>query len=168
MEINGAPLSEATTLKEKVFSNCDYVIASVHDRSFSCGAGVAAGTQMYLNALQDPKVFILGHVGRSGVEFDVNEVVGEAARLGKLIEINVHSLEFKREAVTTSCRKVAETCAELGCKIAVNTDAHICCSIGKFEPALEVLKEIHFPQELIATTNAQTFTAAMTGAGLGE
>ena len=168
MEINGAPLAEATTLKERVFSDCDYVIASVHDRSFTRGSGTVAGTQMYLNALHDPKVLILGHIGRSGVDFDVREVVAEAARLGKLIEINAHSLEFKREAVTTSCRKIAETCAELGCKIAVSTDAHICCSIGKFEPALEVLDEIHFPQELIATTNAETFSAAMAAAGLGE
>lgn len=165
-EINGAPLAKPTTLKENVFKNCDFVIASVHDRSFSRDASLAQTTQMYLNALHDPKVLGLCHTGRSAVPFDVPEIVGEAARLNKLIEINVHSLEFGRENVDSACQKIAETCAELGCKISVNTDAHICTAIGKFGPAMEMLEKIHFPQELIATTNKQTFLSALTAAAI--
>ncbi len=165
-EINGAKLGEPTTLKANVFKNCDYVIASVHDRSFSRDASLAQTTQMYINALHDPKVLGLCHLGRSAVPFDVREVVGEAARLNKLVEINVHSLEFGREKVDAACQAIAETCAELGCKISVNTDAHICTAIGKFEPALNLLEKIDFPQELIATSNKASFLAAIEAAGI--
>lgn len=166
IEINGCPLDTPEILKDRVFKGCEYVIASVHDRSFSRGASLAQTTQMYLNALHDSKVLMLAHTGRSAVPFDIREVVGEAARLNKLIEINDHSLEFKRPAVDSACRQIAETCAELGCKVAVNTDAHICLGIGQFGHALALLDEIHFPQELIATTNAETFLSAFDAANI--
>lgn len=167
MEINGCPLETPRILRDDVFRQCDYVIASVHDRSFSRGASLAQTTQMYLNALNQPKVLMLAHTGRSAVPFDIPAVVGEAARLNKLIEINEHSLEFKRPAVDATCRKIAETCAELGCKVAVNTDAHICAGIGHVDNALAMLEEIHFPSELIATSNKASFLAALDDSGIG-
>ena len=83
-----------------------------------------------------PKVLVLGHAGRAGIPFDVPEVVGEAARQHKLIEINAHSLEARRREGRTwqSCRKIAETCAELGCQIVISSDAHICCDVGGVAP----------------------------------
>ena len=167
IEINGCPLDEPRILRDDVFKRSDYVIASVHDRSFSRDASLAATTQMYLNALRDPKVLMLAHTGRSAVPFDIPEVVGEAKRLGKLIEINEHSLDFGRPAVDATCKKIAETCAELGCKVAVNTDAHICVGVGHFDHALAMLEEIHFPPELIATASRQSFLAALDESGIG-
>ena len=55
-----------TTLKEKCFSACDYAIASIHRADFCDNATRVQNTQMYINALQDPKVLILGHVGALG------------------------------------------------------------------------------------------------------
>ena len=43
---------------------------------------------MYLNVLAEPKVFILGHVGRSGCRSDVDAVLTAARDAHKLIEIN--------------------------------------------------------------------------------
>ena len=144
------------------------MIASVHYKEFAAGASLVQTTQMYLGALAQPKVLVLGHTGRAGVPFDVDEVVGEAARRHKLIEINEHSLEISRRdgCTWTSCSKIAEKCAELGCQIVVNTDAHICPSIGRTPNALEMLERIHFPQELIATRSAEAFLSAMAAAGL--
>ena len=167
-DITGRPLSAAATLYDRVVDGCDYVIASVHYKDFAAEATLAQATQMYLGALSQPKVLVLGHTGRAGVPFDVDEVVGEAARQHKLIEINEHSLEISRRdgRTWTSCSKIAEKCAELGCQIAVNTDAHICPSIGHTPNALEMLERIHFPQELVATRSADAFLAAMEAAGL--
>lgn len=167
-DITGRPLDGPATLYERVVAGCDYVIASVHYKDFAARASIAQTTQMYLGALGQPKVLVLGHTGRAGVPFDVEEVVGEAARRHKLIEINEHSLEISRRdgRTWTSCSKIAEKCAELGCQVVVNTDAHICPSIGHAPNALEMLERIHFPQELIATRSAEAFLAAMEAAGL--
>jgi len=167
-DITGRPLREACSLYDRVAAGCDYVIASVHYKEFAAGAPVALTTEMYLRALSQPKVLVLGHTGRAGVPFDVREVVGEAARQGKLIEINEHSLETRGPGGRTwaSCRAIAETCAELGCQVVVNTDAHVCCAVGRTPHALGMLEEIGFPQELIATRSAEAFLAAMSAAGL--
>lgn len=167
-DITGGALRARTTLYERVAASCDYVIASVHYREFAREASVVQATEMYLGALAQPKVLVLGHAGRAGVPFDVAEVVGEVARRGKLVEINAHSLASRRREGRTwqTCRKIAETCAELGCQVAVNSDAHICCDVGGVAPALRMLEEIHFPQELVATRSAGAFLAAMEAAGL--
>ena len=167
-DITGGGLRSETTLYDHVVRGCDYVIASVHYREFARDATLAQATEMYLGALSQPKVLVLGHAGRAGVPFDVAEVVGEAARLHKLVEINAHSLAARRREGGTwqACRRIAETCAELGCQVAVNSDAHICCDVGGVAPALEMLDEIHFPQELVATRSAEAFLAAMAAAGL--
>ena len=167
-DITGRPARRESTLYARATSNCDYVIASVHFKNFADGASIAQTTQMYLGALANPKVLVLGHTGRAGVPFDVREVVGEAARLGKLIEINEHSLEAARRDGRTwsSCRAIAEMCAELGCRVVVNTDAHVCSAVGRTPSVLAMLEEIGFPQELVATRSAEAFLAAMAGAGL--
>lgn len=165
--IVGKPLPHPMTLAEKVFSQCDYVVASVHLDDFARDATVAQGTEMYLNVLHRDKVLMLGHTGRSGVRYDLDEVIGEAARLHKLIEINEHSLESRPGRTTATCRAIAEKCAELGCQVAVNTDAHICSQVGDCHAALAMLEEIHFPQELIATRSAEAFLATK-AAALGE
>ena len=167
-DITGGALREATTLYRRITASCDYVIASVHYREFAHEATLAQATDMYLGAISQPKVLVLGHAGRAGIPFDVPELVGEAARQHKLIEINAHSLETRRREGRTwqSCRKIAETCAELGCQIVISSDAHICCDVGGVSAALEMLDEIHFPQELVATRSAEAFLAAMGAAGL--
>lgn len=167
-DITGGRLDTETTLYERVAMSCDYVIASVHYREFARDATVAQGTEMYLGALSQPKVLVLGHTGRSGVPFDVSEVVGEAARRGRLMEINNHSLEERRREGRTwrSCRAIAEACAELGCRVVVSSDAHICTDVGRVPAALELLEEIHFPQELVATRSAEAFVDALRAAGL--
>lgn len=167
-DITGRPLGAAATLYERAVAGCDYVIASVHYKDFAADASLAQTTQMYLGALSQPKVLVLGHTGRAGVPFDVTEVVSEAARQHKLIEINEHSLQAARRGgrTWTSCSQIAQACAEHGCQIAISTDAHICAQVGRFSDALAMLDEIRFPQELVATRSAEAFLAAMRAAGL--
>ncbi|MBM6774680.1 phosphatase [Olsenella profusa] len=166
--ITGARYRTPRSLFDRATSSCDYVIASVHYKDFAKDATIEQTTQMYLGALAQPKVLVLGHTGRAGVPFDVREVVGEAACRGKLIEINEHSLEGTGGSghTWTSCREIARACAEQGCQVVVNTDAHVSHAVGRTPTALAMLEEIGFPQELIATRSAEAFLAAMAGAGL--
>lgn len=156
--ITGKRLDAPTTLKDYVFGRLDYVVASIHNDDLMQGASLAATTQMYVNALEDPKVLILGHAGRAGVPFDLDEVLTVAKEKGKLIEINEHSLEGRRAAASHErCRKLAERCAEMGVMVATSTDAHLCCAIGRFPRVRGLLDEVDFPQDLVATREARTF-----------
>lgn len=156
---------QALDLDERVLRGMDYAIASIHGKCFAEGASTAETTRMYVRALENPKVLILGHIGRSGLDFDVDEVVGAARDLHKLIEINETSLAHRAER-SSRCRLIAQRCAELGCQISVGSDAHICCDIGRFGTVEALLEDIAFPEELVANRNREAFLSALDAAGM--
>ena len=158
------PLSAEKSLYEMVTSGLDYVVASVHNRDFAEGCTVAQGTEMYERVLEAPEVFIIGHPGRSGVPFDIDEVLTCAKERHKLIEINEHT--FVQGRAYPICQTIAERCAELGVGIEVSTDAHVCMEVGRFGHAQEMLERIHFPQELIANRSLDAFLEALAAAGV--
>lgn len=164
-DISGRAFGNTRSLFERVTSGLDYLVASVHDSTFTQGATLAQTTQMYVGALENPKVFILGHTGRSGVPYDLDEVLTCAKEKHKLIEINEHSIE----AGTSSrhyerCRAIAQRCAELGVGIAVNSDAHLALAIGRYRNTYAMLEEIHFPQELIMNRGRDPFLRELAAA----
>jgi len=158
--ITGRAYDSPRTLKDVVFSHIDYAIASVHDGTFAQGATVSQVTDMYVGALADPKVAILGHIGRSGLAFDVDAVLTCARDLHKLVEINDHSFNerYGREC-HDRCRHILERAAELGVTISCATDAHIAYDVGDFSRTERVLDEVHFPEDLNACTSADRFLA---------
>ena len=167
LDIAGDSYSRQHSLFDRVTRNLDYLVASVHNPQFAEGATLAQTTEMYINALEHPKVFMLGHTGRSGVPFDIDEVLLAAKAKHKIIEINNHSLEHGADAEHwDACRKIAERCAELGVGIGVSTDAHIGMAIGKLDQARKMLDEIHFPLDLIVTRDRETLLREMAAAGV--
>ncbi|MFC2765607.1 MAG: histidinol-phosphatase, partial [Lancefieldella parvula] len=65
--------------------------------------------------------------------------------------------ESQREVAIERCRVIAETCAELGCKVSFGSDAHIATRIADAHSVIKQLEEIDFPEELMACRDAQTF-----------
>ena len=155
LDIAGDSYSRQHSLFDLVTRNLDYLVASVHNPQIAEGATLAQTTEMYINALEHPKVFMLGHTGRSGVPFDIDEVLLAAKAKHKIIEINNHSLE---RGVDTEhwavCRKIAERCAELGVGIGVSTDAHIGMAIGKLDHARKMLDEAGWTECTITVSNS--------------
>ncbi len=154
----------ATSLKDDVFEKVDYAIASLHNAAVVQTSTPTQNTQMYINALSEPKVLALGHIGRMQIDYDIDAVVTAARDLGKMIEINEHTFNSTSGRL---CRTIAERCAELGCTIIVSTDAHICASIGRFSNSIAMLRDIDFPEELIATRSLSAFEFAFEESGIG-
>ena len=144
------------TYEEGILNRLDYLIASVHYKDFAANSTVVENTELYIKALEHENVKILGHIGRSGLEFDIDEVVKAAKSLNKMIEINEASFGHG-ETVRERCLKVALACAKYGTKIAVNSDAHSSFEIGKYPNTERFLDEIDFPVELIGNRDAETF-----------
>ena len=167
--IVGRPYKQDKSLFERVTDGLDYVVASVHNADFTSGASLVQTTEMYLGALENPKVFILGHTGRSGVPYDLDEVIGRARDLHKLIEVNEHSLEgMSAGRHVEACRTIAEKCAELGCGICVDSDAHIAPQIGRYGCVTDMLEEIHFPEELIVDRGCEPFLRELAASGVAD
>lgn len=156
--IAGGMYDHPRTLESMVVSQCDYVLASLHNTDIAHGASKKEVTRMYMKTLEHPKVLILGHLGRYGVEFNIRELVRYAGKLGKLIEINEATLASYPQ---DTCKEIARVCAEEGTMIATGSDAHFSKDIGKFPCVIRLLEEINFPQELIATRDVATLLCVM-------
>ena len=166
-DITGRKLAERCTLFDRVTSGMDYLVASVHNREFAKDASLAQATEMYVRALENPKVFILGHTGRSSVPYDLDEVLTCAKERHKLIELNEHSLGLDEDGrYHTVCGKIAQRCAELDVGVAVNSDAHMAWQIGRYDNVTAMLEEIHFPEELIMNRSREPFLRELAAAGI--
>ena len=76
---------------ERVLKSAEFVIASVHMNPVFQPSTKVRHTEMYINAIRNPYVNMIGHIGRSGMEFEINEVLRVAKQENKIIEINNHS-----------------------------------------------------------------------------
>lgn len=149
-------ISEADSLYGQVTRRLDYCIASVHAKEFAEGASRSRITDMYIKALSNRKVLILGHIGRSGLDFDVDSVITAARDRHKLIEINEHSFGYEA-SIDNRCRQILMRCRELNVPVCISTDAHISYDVGRFDNCKELLQSVDFPIELVANRDIQSF-----------
>ena len=108
-------------LPDDVLARLDVVVASIHS---SLRQDRETITQRCLKAIHNPHVDILGHptgrlLGRRPPsEIDMERVLQACAETGTVVEINAHPWRLDVNDV------YARRAVDLGCKIAINTDAH--------------------------------------------
>lgn len=114
-------LDGALDLEDDTLAQLDVVIASVHSGFNQTPEEVTARV---LRAAENPRVHILGHptgrkvLKREPYKVNVEQLLMAAARLGVAVE---HNASPARSDLSDLHLRRAR---ELGCKIAVNTDAH--------------------------------------------
>ena len=134
----------------------DWVIASVHDTTYSGGRRIEECTQAWLTVSKNPLVNVVGHSGLPNFVYDYETVIPEFGRNGKLVEINNSSFDVRLGSYE-NCKKIALLCKKHNVSIVVNSDAHFCMQVGRFDKALALLKEIDFPEELIINADVDRF-----------
>ncbi|MBQ6530513.1 MAG: phosphatase, partial [Clostridia bacterium] len=91
-------------------------------------------------------------------------IIDLAKKNHKLMEINNHSF-FVRKSSIPNCKKIAEICKEKEVGIVVSSDAHIAFEIGDYNYALDMLKEISFPEKLIMNRSLKAYEDFMAEKG---
>lgn len=134
----------------------DWVIASIHDVAYSGKHGIEECTEAWLNVSKNPDVNVIGHSGLVSFVYDYERVIPEFGRNGKLVEINNSSF-YVRKGCEKNCKKIAEICKKNEVNIIINSDAHFCTRVGKFDKAIALLEEIGFPEELIINADTNRF-----------
>lgn len=143
--------------ENRLLRDLDFTIATLHDVCIKPGTEVQ-NTEAYLGALNNPYVDMLGHIDDAKTPNDFETVITEAVRLGKLIEINNNSIRIRRGSPERIAR-IAKLCMLHGCSVAVSTDAHFDEMLGMVEPALRLLADVGFPDELIVNRTLESFEA---------
>ncbi|MFI3325457.1 MAG: phosphatase [Clostridia bacterium] len=136
--------------------NLDYTIASIHNiQSLDLkNPTIEKCTNAYINLANNPKINIIGHSGTKRFEYDYEKVIPIFGQTNTLVEINSGSFIGRKESIP-NCKKIAELCKKHSVPIVVNSDAHYHTDVANFSLALEMLKEIDFPEELIANSSVE-------------
>jgi putative hydrolase len=155
VEANILDLEGNIDMEPDILEKLDVVNASIHEPSYKdCGA--KDHTSAYMGVVNNPYIDIICHSGSPKFAYDYEKIIDLAKKNHKLIEINNHSF-MVRKASIPNCRKIAELCKEKEVGIVVSSDAHISFDLGNYDYALDMLKEISFPEKLIMNRNLAAF-----------
>ncbi len=162
-EVNILDLEGNIDLDDDILKKLDVVNASIHRPCYK-DYGAADNTSAYMAVMENPFIDIICHSGAPDMAYDYETVIGEAKKKHKLIEINNHSF-YARKASIPNCKKIAQICKEKEVGIVVSSDAHISFDIGEYAPALDMLKEISFPEKLVINRDLKSFEEFMSEKG---
>jgi len=143
---------------DRVLSELDYVIASLHGNCYTCGTK-EENTNAVLKAIKNPYVNIIGHPDNSQYDMDYEKIIKAAKENDVLIELNNTSLQpysFRKNARENDIT-ILNLCKKYGAYISLGSDAHIDSAVGDFDLVKEVLCQVNFPEELIVNTSVEKF-----------
>lgn len=116
---------------------------------------IAKNTEVLLNAMGNTNVKMICHPSVPNFEVDLEAAVEAAKEKEILIEIN--NLSFDKSSFRVPSMsdnyKLLEICAEKGCYVCVNSDAHYHQYVGDVGLAEKAIKETNFPEDLIINSS---------------
>jgi DNA polymerase (family 10) len=127
----------ALDLNDEVLAQMDVVIASIHSRFEQPRDEMTARV---LRAIENPNVRILGHptgrqlLRREPYQLDTGAVLRRCAELGVAVE---HNASPERLDLSDRDLRFAKEC---GCKIVINTDAHVNRIVGDWRYGIRQLR----------------------------
>lgn len=138
-------------IPDDILEKLDYCIISMHRPIYVSGSA-AENTKAYIRAMRHPKVRIIGHCDDSRFPVDYPELVRAALSIGVLPELN--NVSLLPGSYRSNCRENAvrllQTCEALSCPIILSSDSHGREHIGDMTEALRLIREIRFPEDLLA------------------
>ncbi|HBG13007.1 MAG TPA: phosphatase [Clostridium sp.] len=154
VELNIMDHTGRVDLRKGLLEKVDYSIASLHEPCYKSGTS-AENTRAYLGAIENPLIHIIGHPDDSRFPVDYDTLVSAAAENHTLLELNSSSLHplSARMNAGENYRTMLELCKRYQASIIIDSDAHTEADVGNHERALELIKEVNFPEELIVNSS---------------
>ncbi|MFZ5595789.1 MAG: DNA polymerase/3'-5' exonuclease PolX [Bacillota bacterium] len=138
---------------DEVLERADVVVASVHSGFKQDSETI---TSRILEAVRNPHVDIIGHLTgrllghREGYAVDVERVLEEAGRYGKIMEINSSPDRLDLD------ERHARMAVEYGARIAINTDAHDLRRMDEMEYGVSVARRAGLgPGDIVNTLDLE-------------
>lgn len=148
-------------IRDKYMKLLDFAITGFHNIVLMPGSK-KQNTDAALAAINNPYIDMISHPGNPFYEIDFDAFVKETGRLGKIVEVNEHSIWYHKGAAENTL-KYLELCKKYDVRIAVSSDAHISLNIGVCDSAVAVLEQAEFPEELIVNLTKERFDSYIEG-----
>lgn len=134
------------SMPDKECAALDWVIGSLHGGMLSPGTS-EENTAAYIGLAKNPLVDVIGHPVSQSFPFDAETALRAFKEHGKAVEINESTLLWKNSE--GPYRQLIPLCKRLEIPVIVNSDAHFCMAVGKYENSLRLLREFDFPEGLV-------------------
>ena len=150
-------------LDDSIMEKLDYCIAAMHPPCRKPEAySLEENTAAYIAAMKNPYVKIIAHPDDIKYPVDYRQLVQAAMEYHVLIEVNNASLSpdgyrGDLKLIKENDRAILELCRTYHYPILLSSDSHGHSHIGDVKFALELVKEIDFPEELIINQSAEEF-----------
>lgn len=156
-EVNMMDFSGKVDLEQSRMAKLDIVIASCHKECTPIGS-LEENTKMYLGAIRNPYVDIIGHPDAPLYPIDIEKVVKEAAEYGVALEVN-NSSPAARPGSEKTCAEIIRFAKKFGAKLAVGSDAHYHVVVGRFDYAYKMITEGAFPLDQVINSSKNNLMA---------
>ncbi len=145
-------------IPDDILQTLDYCIISMHQNTYTSGS-IRENTNAYIRSMSHPNVKIIGHCDDSRFPVDYRELVTAALSHGIMPELNNVSLlpDSHRSGGRANAITLLDQCAALSCPIVLSSDSHGREQLGNVREALELIKELDFPHNLICQHGLDIF-----------
>jgi len=106
-------------------------------------------TRLMIEAITCGRVQIISHPGNPQYPIDAKAVAEAATAYNVALEANNSSFLHVRKGSKAPCLELLHAQREAGGLIAVGSDSHHSHSLGVFDEALELVREVAFPEDRI-------------------
>lgn len=159
VELNILDRKGTVDLDEKILSQMDVGIASIHPTTYCTGTDQDDNTAACIRAMMNPYVNIIGHPDDSRFPVNYGELVRAAKAYHVLLEVNNSSFQETSYRVNTreNCRRMLNYCKKYDAPVILNSDAHADLLVGAHADAWELIREVDFPERLIVNTDLDLY-----------
>lgn len=157
-EANIIDFNGTLDFSDSLISCLDFVIASLHIPCIKPGTK-DENTNAYIQAMQNPRVAVIGHPDDARYPIDYETLVIAAKKYNVLLEINNSSLSplsFRSNSLENTI-ELLSLCKKYQTPVILNSDAHIASDVGNFSYILPILEKLEFPESLVVNTSLSLF-----------
>lgn len=157
-ELNILDKNGSLDLSQDTLAALDVVIASLHPPCLPSNSQTDF-TDNVINAIKNPHVNIIGHLGDPRYPLNIKKVVQAAKEFGVMIELNNSSLSplSFRPGGEHLLEELVITCVSAGVPLVVGSDAHYADNVGEFGFALTMLEKLKVPPHCVLNTDVIGF-----------
>lgn len=141
-------------LPEEARRNLELIITGVHPNTWMADQPERVRTEGAVNAIQRGLVHVFAHPVSNYISVAVEPVLQAAAANRVALELNASKLADRGAVI-----RYLERCAELEAPVVVNSDAHVAEEVGAFGPAVDLLREVGFPESLVVNRSADAISS---------
>jgi len=144
-------------LDDEHLAKLDWVLAGFHIFCSPEGSK-EENTKALLKTIENPRVDGIVHPGNPEFEVDPLPVIKAIKANGKTLEINNSSVRKGgniRLGSRENCLHIAKLAKEYGVQVILSSDAHISFDVGRFDNALELIRDAGLTEENILNTSVE-------------